>query len=1070
MLFRSKVFFPEDHAKFPGLTFSATVTSRLSFLNLVFLRPASPVAPLALPARVSPSTDASLPSPVSSSPNSLSFPRLKLDSMLWHRRFGHVGMDATRAALTKDYVTGIKLDGSFIRDYCISCIVGKSPQKSYPLRGNRALLVGDLLHMDLCGPFPVQAPRGEKYFFNVLDDRSNWGFTFGLRLKSDAFSNFLATEAFLERSHGITVKAVRCGGELELTAGKLGDHFVSKGIVVQRTVPYAHQQNGKSERYIRTIEEGGQALLADAGLPMAFWLDAVLTRQYLVNRLPTSTLPDNLTPFEVITKGRKPDLSHLRVWGCDCYVAVPDELRPKSGFKRFRAIFVGYEEHRVGWRVRDLHGKYSFSNDVIFNESLSGRLGVPRPLSSSTTSPLLPPSSPHVVRDRPRVRSTMGQAYVEVLRLKEFRRTAREQKRLLLAGDKSGGDPTIPSGGDGGVPALAALTLADTDGSLPSLAVIDAFYSLIASSSIPDSCDTFSLLLMELDILSLALRASAPFLHRPSRPFDLSKIPASYSEAIARPDAPVWRAAMDRERQSLLDMGAFEEADLPPGQKAIGLKWVYDFKTDALGVRIHGKEKARLVAQGFTQRPDQYGETYAPVAKMSSVRILLTWAAINDLEIFQFDCKTAFLHAKLRHDLYARPFPGFETSSPSKVLRILVALYGLRQSAYEFYVLLMSLLLDLGMVRCEVDHGVFIGIWTSPPDPSIEMPSSGPLVLYVPLHVDDGLGITNSPSLYAWFLRVLSKRLHIVDLGICSKFLSILIIRDRANRKIWLSSHVYLSELLEEWNLSSCKPSSTPFPSGISPLSIAPQNSLPDVSDADLVPRYQRLVGCLLYLAISTRPDISYYAMWLGQFNATPTRAHFLAAKHVLRYLSGTKFLALCLGSSSPRVPSTLSCYMQNVGCSDADWASDTVDRKSISGYSFYFQGSLISWSAVKQKSIALSSTEAEYYAMTHAFKEALWIRTFLELLKFPVPRPFPILSDNQAACALSNTPAISARSKHIDIRHHFIRDHVLDGSFSTTWIPTADMPADIFTKSLPLPTFSRHRDVLGLSIPPSLT
>ena len=296
----------------------------------------------------------------------------------------------------------------------------------------------------------------------------------------------------------------------------------------------------------------------------------------------------------------------------------------------------------MGWRVRDLHGKYSFSNDVIFNESLSGRLGVPRPLSSSTTSPLLPPSSPHVVRDRPRVRSTMGQAYDEVLRLKEFRRLAREQKRLLLAGDKSGGGSTIPSGRDGGVPALAALTLADTDGSLPSLAVIDAFHSLIASSSIPDSCNTFSLPLMEFDILSLALRASAPFHHRPSRPFDLSKIPASYSEAIARPDAPVWRAAMDRERQSLLDMGAFEEADLPPGQKAIGLKWVYDFKTDALGVQIHGKEKARLVAQGFTQRPDQYGETYAPVAKMASVRILLTWAAINDLEIFQFDCKTVF--------------------------------------------------------------------------------------------------------------------------------------------------------------------------------------------------------------------------------------------------------------------------------------------------------------------------------------------------------------------------------------------------------------------------------------------
>ena len=1061
----TKVFYPDDHTTFPGLTFSATVASRLSFLHLNFLTPEIPSTSLALPAFASSRASTSLsPSvPISPAPPTTlsSFPRLKLDSMLWHRRFGHIGMDATRAALTKDYVTGVHLDGSFVRDHCISCIVGKSPQKSYPFRGNRALHVGDLLHMDLCGPFPVQAPRGEKYFFNVLDDRSNWGFTFGLRLKSDAFPNYLATEAFLERSKGVVVKTIRCGGELELTAGKMGDHFLSKGIVVQRTVPYAHQQNRKSERYIRTIEEGGQALLADSGLPMSFWLDAMLTRQYLVNRLPTSTLSDSLTPYEVLTNGRKPDLSHLRVWGCDCYVAVPDELRAKAGFKRFRAIFVGYEEHRVGWRVRDLHGKYSFSNDVIFNEHSSGRLGVSRPLSS-TPDQTIPSDSSRPSRDQPRVRTTMGQAYDEVLRLKEFRRSARNQKRTLL-----------PDGTDGGaVPdVLSAVVdgVNDHDLSL-SLPVLDAFYSLIASSSLPDLDGTFSLPLVESDVFTLALRATTPSPSRASRPFDLSKAPASYSEAIARSDAPVWRAAMDRERQSIIDMGAFEEADLPPGAKAVGLKWVFDYKTDALGAKIPGKEKARLVAQGYTQRPGQYGETYAPVAKIASVRILLTWAAVHDLEIFQFDCKTAFLHAKLRHDLYARPFPGFETSSPSKVLRILVALYGLRQSAYEFYILLMSLLLDFGMVRCEVDHGVFIGIWVSPPDSSITMPASGPLVLYVPLHVDDGLAITNSSSLYAWFLKVLSQRLHIVDLGPCSKFLSILIIRDRPNRKIWLSSHVYVSELLDEWNLASCKPASTPFPSGVSPLPSAPQNSLPDLSDADLVPRYQRLVGCLLYLAIATRPDISYYAMWLGQFNASPTRAHFLAAKHVLRYLAGTKLLALCLGSSSPRVPSTLSGYMQNVGCSDADWASDTIDRKSISGYSFYFQGSLVSWSAVKQKSIALSSTEAEYYAMTHAFKEALWLRTFLEILKFPVPRPFPILSDNQAACSLSNSPAISARSKHIDIRHHFIRDHVLDGSFSTTWIPTADMPADIFTKPLPFPVFSRHRDVLGLSIPPTLS
>ena len=135
--------------------------------------------------------------------------------------------------------------------------------------------------------------------------------------------------------------------------------------------------------------------------------------------------------------------------------------------------------------------------------------------------------------------------------------------------------------------------------------------------------------------------------------------------------------------------------------------------------------------------------------------------------------------------------------------------------------------------------------------------------------------------------------------------------------------------------------------------------------------------------------------------------------KHILWYQSGTKNLALCLGSPSSHVPSTLHGYLQNVGCSDADWASDAIDQKSISSYLFYFNGSLVSWSAMKQKSIALSSTEAEYYAMTHTFKEALWLWVFLGLLKFPVPWPFPILSDNQVACSLSNSLAISTWSKH---------------------------------------------------------
>jgi len=424
---------------------------------------------------------------------------------------------------------------------------------------------------------------------------------------------------------------------------------------------------------------------------------------------------------------------------------------------------------------------------------------------------------------------------------------------------------------------------------------------------------------------------------------------------------------MDREKQSLEDMGAFVEVNLPKGEKAIGLKWVYQNKTDAEGLILKGTEKACLVAQGCNQCPGQYDKTYAPVAKMVSVCILIAWAAVNDLKLFQFDCKTAFLHAKLRHPLYARPFPGYQLNTPGKVLHIMVALYG--------------------MIRCEVDHGVFYGEWSSPPHPSIAPQEDGkPLVLYVLLHFNDGLAITNSTSLYQRFLATLAKQLLIVDLGPCSKFLGILIIQDRPSCCIWLSSHVYIAELLHEWKMTNCKCASTPFPYKVNEMPVPLSNSLPDVTDEELTVKYQWLVKCLLYLAIATRPDISYYTMWLGQYNTKLNRSHLLAAKHILRYLAGTKDLALTMGSPSPSMPGMLSAYIQNVGCSDADWVSDAMDRKSISGYSFYFEGSLVSWSAVKQKSIALSSTEAEYYAMTHAFKlqRGIVVASFLRFSQTP--------------------------------------------------------------------------------------
>ena len=184
--------------------------------------------------------------------------------------------------------------------------------------------------------------------------------------------------------------------------------------------------------------------------------------------------------------------------------------------------------------------------------------------------------------------------------------------------------------------------------------------------------------------------------------------------------------------------------------------------------------------------------------------------------------------------------------------------------------------------------------------------------------------------------------------------------------------------------------------------------------------------------------------MALGQFNAMPTRAHLACAKGVLQYLAGT--VNLCLQFPSPLSQST---NPPTCGLSDADWASDEKDCKSISRFCFYFLDSLVSWSSQKQRTVSTSSTESEYYALTNTIKEAISLTLFLSFTKLPSPKPFPILCDNQSTCSIANTDAISSRTKHIDVRHHFICQHINDGSFSTVWISTNNMTADILMKPL---------------------
>jgi Reverse transcriptase (RNA-dependent DNA polymerase) len=281
---------------------------------------------------------------------------------------------------------------------------------------------------------------------------------------------------------------------------------------------------------------------------------------------------------------------------------------------------------------------------------------------------------------------------------------------------------------------------------------------------------------------------------------------------------------------------------LPDGRKAIGVCWTYDYKYNPDGSIIVGKEKARLGAQGFSQRPEDYGKMYAPVVKLTSVRILLAFANNYDYEIMSFDIKTAFLHARLPYSIYVKQIPGYPEHNPRTVLKLLVALYGLKQSAYEWYKLLSTLLGSLGLLRCEADHAVFVGQWTTPPHPSITTLSLGtPLTLIVPIHVDDGLAISNSLPLYQWFAMEMSKKIEFVCLGavVNSRYLGHHITHDHVNRTIRISQADLIGDLLEDWGMKNCKPANIPLSHNINKLSPCSPNACNEIPDEDILVSYQ---------------------------------------------------------------------------------------------------------------------------------------------------------------------------------------------------------------------------------------
>jgi hypothetical protein len=517
--------------------------------------------------------------------------------------------------------------------------------------------------------------------------------------------------------------------------------------------------------------------------------------------------------------------------------------------------------------------------------------------------------------------------------------------------------------------------------------------------------------------------------------------PRNLAEAKARPDWPQWKKAIDEELLVLKNAGTWEVVDAPDGINIVGSKWVFRVKKDAAGKIV--RYKARLVAQGFSQVPGvDYFDTFAPVARLSSIRAVLAIAAIEDFEIHQIDIKGAYLNGILTPNevIYMKQPPGYPLSnSPGKVCRLRKTLYGLKQSGRRWYQRLVEIMVDnLGFARCDVDQAVFFR-------------RRGKELMIVLVHVDDCTIVATAQPLIDGFKIEITKHVEITDLGELHWILGIEIRRVRENRQIFLSQRSYIESTLRRYGFDDLKPLSMPMETNTRLSSAQSPSTTEEFAKMRNIP-YHEAVGSLMYASLGTRPDITYAVQTVSRFSIKPGPAHWEAVKRIFRYLKGTKDLWLSYGGKEKEL----------IGYADAD-GNMAEDRHAISGYVFLLHGGAVSWTTKRQEIISLSTTESEYVAATYAAKEALWLRSLLSQLFDVVLEPTTLFSDNQSAIALTKDHQYHARTKHIDIRFHFIRWIVENGSLRLIYCPTDEMVADILTKALPSPKVKHFANEFGL-------
>lgn len=522
--------------------------------------------------------------------------------------------------------------------------------------------------------------------------------------------------------------------------------------------------------------------------------------------------------------------------------------------------------------------------------------------------------------------------------------------------------------------------------------------------------------------------------------------PHTLDDALLSEYAVQWKDAADEEYRALMENCTWVLVPREKHMKVLKNRWLFRVKYTSEG--DIERFKARLAVKGFMQIYGiDYLEVYSPVVRLDTLRALLTLAAVWDYEAHQMDVTAAFLNGAIDVEVFMEQPTGYVAEGKEDwVCFLKKSLYGLKQAPRVWFRLLKSYLEEqgFGLLSCE---------------PCVAVKVVDGWLVFITIYADDQILFAPNLVMIQMLKDMLDVRFKMKDLGELHYILGWEIIRNRQDRTVFVSQRKYTLTVLERFQMSECNGCKTP---STADLKLSKTMCPTDTDENDLMKTkpYRAVIGSLMYLMLGTRPDLAYLVRECSQFLDNPGLMHWRAAKRGLRYLKETIDWGLRLGGikwASERLDNHLDAY------ADADFANRVDDRKSVAGYITKFCGSTISWVSQTEKTVALHTTEAEYMALSLLVQEVVHLRQMLKELKVQQRNPSQIYVDNESAKKLAKNPQFHSRSKHIDVRHHFVRERIELKHIDVERVASTDNIADAFTKPLTRPAFEKHRAAMGL-------